>query len=237
MKLPPLEEGRLIQRYKRFLADVEFPSGVETVHCPNPGAMTGLKDPGLRVWCSVSENPKRKLKKTLELLEVEGGLVGIHTGRPNTIVHEALEKGTIAELSGWSQIRREFNWRPGTRFDFCLNRDTETMGMLLEVKNVHLLRSDGPNPGAAEFPDSVTDRGTKHLRHLAESIEEGWQAGMLFVVQRTDVDRFTTAADIDSVYAQELLRVRKLGVQIHAWVCRLSLDEIKLERPLPIDLD
>ena len=111
------------------------------------------------------------------------------------------------------------------------------MGMLLEVKNVHLLRPDGPNPGAAEFPDSVTARGTKHLRHLAESLEEGWQAGMLFVVQRTDVDRFTTAADIDSVYAQELLRVRKLGVQIHAWVCRLSLDEIKLERPLPIDLD
>ena len=120
MKLPPLNEGRLIKRYKRFLADVEFESGIETVHCPNPGAMTGLKDRGLKVWCSVSDNPKRKLKKTLELVEVEGGLVGIHTGRPNAIAEEALIEGHIVELKEWSKIQREFTWRPGTRFDFCL---------------------------------------------------------------------------------------------------------------------
>ncbi len=143
MKLPPLNEGRLIKRYKRFLADVEFESGIETVHCPNPGAMTGLKDPGLKVWCSVSDNPKRKLKKTLELVEVEGGLVGIHTGRPNAIVEEALMEGHIPELKGWSKIQREFTWRPGTRFDFCLRNNTETPGMLLEIKNVHLVRPMG----------------------------------------------------------------------------------------------
>lgn len=236
MKLPPLNEGRLIKRYKRFLADVEFESGIETVHCPNPGAMTGLKDPGLKVWCSVSDNPKRKLKKTLELVEVEGGLVGIHTGRPNAVAEEALLEGHIPELKGWSKIQREFTWRPGTRFDFCLRNNTETPGMLLEVKNVHLVRPMGPNPGAAEFPDSITARGTKHLKHLAESLQEGWQASMLYVVQRSDVNRFTTAEDIDPVYAKELVRVSKLGVQVHAWTCSISLEEIRLDAPLPIVL-
>ena len=109
--------------------------------------------------------------------------------------------------------------------------------MLLEVKNVHLVRPMGPNPEAAEFPDSITARGTKHLKHLAESLQEGWQASMLYVVQRSDVNRFTTAEDIDPVYAKELVRVSKLGVQVHAWTCSISLEEIRLDAPLPIVLD
>ena len=109
--------------------------------------------------------------------------------------------------------------------------------MLLEIKNVHLVRPMGPNPGAAEFPDSITARGTKHLKHLAESLQEGWQASMLYVVQRSDVNRFTVAEDIDPVYAKELVRVSKLGVQVHAWTCAISLKEIRLDAPLPIVLD
>ena len=139
-----------------------------------------------------------------------GELVGIHTGRPNTIVEEALEEGILKEFIGWSKIQREYTWKAGTRFDFCLTNEKQSKGMLLEVKNVHLLRPYGPSSEAVEFPDSIMKRVTKHLRHLAESIQEGWQASILYVVQREEVDRFKTAADIDPVYAKELLRVKKM---------------------------
>ncbi len=238
MKLPPLIEGRLLKRYKRFLADIQFGSYAETVHCPNPGAMTGLSEPGTRVWCSMSQNPKRKYRKTLEMAEVQGCLVGIHTGRPNAIALEAFEKGKIPELRAWPVIRQEYSWNKETRFDFRLDQNPmEKSGMLVEVKNVHLVRPQGPHPGAAEFPDSITSRGTKHLRELGEASNRGWKATMLYIVQREDVDRFAVASDIDPLYAEAFHEVTCMGVRVLAWSCRVTLEKIELQRELPVEVD
>ncbi len=143
MDLPQLTEGILIKRYKRFLADVDFGDRIEIVHCPNPGAMTGLKTPGSRVWCSLSDNPKRKLPYTIELIEADHTLVGINTNRPNAIAHEALAHGVIPDFQSYQTIQREYTWKKRTRFDFRLDDATDNSpAMLLEIKNVHLRRSD-----------------------------------------------------------------------------------------------
>ena len=234
MELPPLTEGRLVKRYKRFLADVDFGGSVETVHCPNPGAMTGLAAPGIRVWCSTSDNPNRKLPKTLELVEAEGVLVGINTNRPNRLAGEALEAGRIPAFSPWPSVEPESVYEKGTRFDFKLSRPDDGSFLFLEVKNVHLFRPDGPNPGAAEFPDSVTARGAKHLDKLAEIAESGGRAAMLYVIQRGDGDRFALAADIDPVYARAFERARSAGVMMEAWRCSLTLEAIAIAEPVPV---
>ena len=234
MELPPLTEGRLVKRYKRFLADVEFGGRVETVHCPNPGAMTGLAAPGYRVWCSTSDNPSRKLPMTLELVEAEGVLVGINTNRPNRLAGEALIAGSIPAFAPWPAIEPESVYEKGTRFDFKLSNPNDNSTLFLEVKNVHLFRPDGPNPGAAEFPDSVTARGAKHLHKLAEIAESGGRAAMLYVIQRGDGDRFALAADIDPVYAQAFERARSAGVMMEAWRCSVTLDAITIAEPVPI---
>jgi len=235
MKWPALTEGVLIKRYKRFLADVDFDGVVETVHCPNPGAMTGLKDPGMRVWCSTSDNPNRKLKKTLELIEADNTLVGINTNLPNKLAHEALRGGHIPRFADWPEITPEYTYQKGTRFDFKLSRD-DGDDMMVEVKNVHLARPDGPNPGAMEFPDSVTARGAKHLNILANIAAKGGKAAMLYVIQRGDGDRFTLAADIDPVYAEAFRQAQEACVVIEAWQCAITLDEIKISTPLPVVL-
>ena len=234
MHLPPLQEGRLIKRYKRFLADVDFGDAVETVHCPNPGAMTGLKDPGSRVWCSTSTNKARKLKKTLELVEAEGALVGINTNLPNKLAAEALAEGMIPRFRDYPVIQPEFTFTKGTRFDFRLSSETGKDHLYLEVKNVHLRRDEGPSPGASEFPDSVTSRGAKHLDHLAEIAASGGNAAMLYIIQRGDGDRFALAADIDPVYAEAFRNAVGKGVMIEAWQCEINLDEIKLKTALPV---
>ena len=233
MELPPLTEGRLVKRYKRFLADVDFGGRTETVHCPNPGAMTGLKAPGSRVWCSTSENPKRKLPRTLELVEADGVLVGINTNRPNRLAREALEAGLIPAFAPWPGIEPESAYGAGTRFDFKLSApDGGTL--FLEVKNVHLCRPDGPNPGAAEFPDSVTARGAKHLSKLTEIAEAGGNAAMLYVIQRGDGDRFALAADIDPVYSDAFERARSAGVAMEAWRCSVTTESITITEPVAI---
>ena len=235
MGLPPLTEGRLVRRYKRFLADVDFGAGaVETVHCPNPGAMTGLAIPGGRVWCSTSDNPRRKLPRTLELVEAEGVLVGVNTNRPNGLAGEALRAGRLPGFAPWPVVEPESVYEKGTRFDFRLSRPDGASSLFLEVKNVHLFRPDGPNPGAAEFPDSVTARGARHLDKLAEIAAGGGRAAMLYVIQRADGDRFALAADIDPVYARAFERARSAGVMMEAWRCSVTLDAITIAEPVPV---
>ena len=234
MQWPELTEGVLIKRYKRFLADIDFNGQVETVHCPNPGAMTGLKSPGMQVWCSTSDNPNRKLKKTLEIIEADGTLVGINTNLPNKLTHEALTNQVIPAFADYPLITPEFTYEKGTRFDFKLATEDGASPLMLEVKNVHLARPDGPNPEAMEFPDSVTTRGAKHLNILAEIARSGGKAAMLYVIQRGDGEYFTLADDIDPNYAEAFVAARKAGVAIHAWQCHIDLNTIEISTELPV---
>ncbi|HHK74983.1 MAG TPA: DNA/RNA nuclease SfsA [Rhizobiales bacterium] len=233
MNLPsPLISGRLVRRYKRFLADVELDDGRKvTAHCANPGAMTGLKDPGLKVWMSTHDNPKRKLKYSWELAELEGhngsrpALVGINTSLPNAIVREALEAEQIPELRGYDHLRAEVPYGQNSRIDFLL----ESPGRppcYVEVKNVHLMR----RPGLAEFPDSVTRRGAKHLDELRTEVLKGNRAVMLYVIQRTDTDSFALAHDIDPTYARNFAAALEAGVEAFAYNCQISLSDVSLDR-------
>ena len=235
MRFPaPLIPATLIRRYKRFLADVTLASGeTVTVHCANPGAMTGLMTPGARVWLSRSDNPKRKLSHGWELVEVDLGagreLVGINTSNPNGLVAEALVAGGVPELGGYASIRREIRYGTSSRVDFLLE-DPGRPPCYLEVKNVHLMR----RPGLAEFPDAVTRRGAKHLVELAAMAAAGARAVMLFLVQIGSAERFAVARDIDPVYGRELDRARAAGVEALARRCRLTHDGIEVAEAVAI---
>lgn len=229
MQLPPLMPARLERRYKRFLADVtlEDTGDLVTVHCPNPGSMMGLKTPGSRVWLSVSDNPKRKLKHTLELIETDGALVGINTNLPNRLAEEAIRGGVIPELSGFDSLRREVKYAERSRVDILL--ETGRQKQFVEVKNCHLMRC----AGLAEFPDSVTTRGAKHLQDLAGEVAAGHRAAMLFIVQRTDCDAFATAADLDPAYHAGLQDAASAGVEVLVYDCHISTEEIMVRRKIP----
>jgi sugar fermentation stimulation protein A len=236
MQLPPLHPGRLIKRYKRFLADVRLDSGEElTAHCPNPGAMTGLQDPGSRVWLSRSDNPKRKLSHTFELIDTAGGLVGINTGHPNAIVAEAINQGAIPELVGYETLRREVKYGEKSRIDILLE-DPARGKCWVEIKNVHLKRDGGPNPGAAEFPDSITARGARHLDEMANQVRAGDRAVMVYLVQRMDCDRFCVAGDIDPNYRDALARGMTAGVEALCFDTEITTEAIITRRNLPLDL-
>ena len=231
MRFPePLIRGQLIRRYKRFLADVALESGAEmTVHCPNPGAMLGLADPGIDVWLSDSNNPKRKLSHTWELARVDKTLAGINTHHANRIGEEAILAGKIMELSGYDSVRREVPYGKNSRIDLLLESEGRPI-CYVEIKNVHLMRT----PGLAEFPDSVTARGTKHLGELAAMVKAGHRAVMLYVVQRGDCDRFGLAADIDTAYATAFAEARAQGVEAIAYGCALSVEEIVLNKAMTL---
>lgn len=225
----PLERGRLVSRYKRFFADVAMDDGREiTAHCPNPGAMLGLSTPGLPAWLSRSDSPTRKLAHTLELVQADGGLVGINTLHPNRIVAEALEQGAIPELTGYAAVRREVKYGAASRVDFLLT-DPDRPPCWLEVKNVHLMRS----AGLAEFPDCVAARSLRHLAELSREAAAGARAVMLFVVQRSDCALFDAAPDLDSAYARGLTAAARAGVEVLCYDCDISLERIALRRRLP----
>ena len=224
-----LERGRLVQRYKRFFADVVMDDGREvTAHCPNPGAMLGLNLPGLPVWLSVSDSPTRKLPHTLELVEADGGLVGVNTMHPNRIVAEALAADAIPELSGYAEIRREVKYGENSRVDFLLTSPGRPP-CWLEIKNCHLSRGGG----LAEFPDCVAARSLKHLKELTREVEGGARAVMLYVIQRTDCDLFDTAPDLDPAYAAGLIDAAGRGVEILCYGCDISPDAVRIARPIP----
>ena len=235
MRFPtPLVPATLIKRYKRFLADVRFESGEEiTVHIANPGAMTGLAAPGVRVWLSKSDNPKRKLAYSWELVEVDLGsgteIVGVNTSHPNALVGAALAAGTIPMLAGYETIRREVKYGKNSRVDFLLE-DPSRPRCYVEVKNVHLMRQ----PRLAEFPDAVTARGAKHLDELSREVAAGARAVMLFLIQIGSADRFALARDIDTRYGSAFDRARAAGVEAIAWRCTLTREEIVISAPVPL---
>ena len=231
MEFPhPLRRATLIRRYKRFLSDHRLDDGTAvTAHVANPGAMTGLLEDGAETWLSPAMNPKRKLAFGWEMVRVGRGLVGVNTSRPNRLAAEAIEAGALPTLAGYETVRREVPYGERSRVDFLLEAEGRPP-CYVEVKNVHLRR--GPH---AAFPDSVTARGTKHLRELAQVAGAGARAVMLYIVQREDCARFTLAADVDPAYAAAFAEARARGVEALCHACRLSTDGITVDRPLPID--
>jgi sugar fermentation stimulation protein A len=230
MLLPqPMARGRLIQRYKRFFADVLLDDGRQIVaHCPNPGAMLGLNTPGLVAWVSPADGPKRKLAWTLELVEADGGLVGINTLHPNRLVAEALAAGAIPELAGYAAHRREVKFAAASRVDFLLT-GPDRPDCYLEIKNCHLRRAGT----LAEFPDCVAARSARHLRDLADEVAGGARAVALFVVQRTDCDAFSACADLDPKFARGLDAAADAGVEVLVYGCSLSTEAIVLGSRMP----
>lgn len=225
--------GRLVKRYKRFLADVVFEDGREaTVHCPNPGSMLGTRTPGSAVRCSTSDNPKRKLRHTLEMIRVGRAWVGLHAAKANDVVRRALEAGAYSPFQGYSTTRAEVKAEEGSRFDFRLSDPHGSLAPCwIEVKSVTLC-----NDRHARFPDAVTERGRRHLEHLMARRAAGDRAALLFVVQRADADDVAPADDIDPAYGEALRTAAEAGVELHALSARVTADRIRLERVLPVRL-
>ena len=227
-----LRPARLIRHYKRFLADVEMEDGARvTAHCANPGAMTGLADPGARIWLAPAP-AGRKLAWSWVLTELTDGgrrdLVGINTLHANTLAAEAISASRIPELAGYGEIRREVAYGQGSRVDFVLGEPGRP-ACYVEVKSVTLRRG-----GLAEFPDSVTQRGAKHMDDLGRIRESGARAVILYVAQRGDCAAFSVAADIDGAYAAAFGRARDAGVEVLCYACQVTVGGISIHRPLPI---
>ena len=229
---PPLEEGRLIRRYKRFLADIETVDGeLLTIHCPNTGSMFNCMMPGGRVWFSRSSDPKRKLPGTWEISETpQGRLACINTGRANHLVEEALRAGVISELNGFTGLKREVAYgQEKSRVDFRL--DYPAGPAFVEVKSVTLGFDGSP---VAAFPDAVTLRGARHLRELASLARGGVRAVLLYCVNLTGVEAVRPAAEIDPGYAAALREAMAAGVEVLAYGVQLTAEEIFIDRPLQL---
>ena len=221
-----LLQGTLIKRYKRFFADIKYKNETITAHCPNSGSMMGLIDKGNKIWFSASNNPKRKLKYTLEIIEVKNEKVGINTFLTNKIVFEALDNKKISSFVKFENINREVKFSDNTRFDFLLTNNKEKC--FLEVKNVTLLREKK----IAEFPDAVTSRGTKHLNELSNAKKKGYQSYILYLIQREGCDSFRISKDIDERYNIAFSKALNGGVKILCYDCKLSNEEIKLNNQI-----
>jgi sugar fermentation stimulation protein A len=228
---PPLVPGRLVRRHQRFLADVALDDGrVVVAHCTNTGRMTGCATPGSRVYLSRSDNPRRRLPFTWELVRAGRVLVGINTLVPNRLIHAALKAGKIKEFHGYNQIAREVRAPGGSRLDLAL-QDRRGRRCFVEIKSVTLAQGR-----LARFPDAVTSRGLRHLRELARLARDGHRAVILFLVQRADCEAVTTADEIDPLYGKTLRRVVPAGVEPLAYRARVRSAGIGLDRRLPVVL-
>ena len=219
-----LIKGKLIRRYKRFFADIEVNNKTITAHCPNTGSMLGLLKKGNQVWVSKVDDPKRKLKFTLEMIKTNKKLVGINTHRANKIVQHGLENKLFKEFSSIKNIQAEFKYSDDTRFDFLCDKT------LIEVKNVTLSRINQ----IAEFPDAVTLRGTKHLKKLSESINQGFKPYVIFLIQIQKISKFRIAKDIDSDYYNNFIEAKRKGLKFIAYRCKLNSKEIVIEKKIKI---
>ena len=223
--------GLLIKRYKRFFVDVRVNNQILTVHCPNTGSMHGLLDQGNKVWISRSNNPKRKLKYTLEIIEVKKTKVGINTHSTNKIVHDALQNNLIKEFNNNMDIKPETKFGANTRFDFLVS--SKKYQSFIEVKNVTLSRKRN----LAEFPDAETSRGLKHIGELIKASKKKFKVYILFVIQRNDCNSFSIAKDIDPNYANALSKAVKNNLKILCYDCKFSPKGIKLNRQIKFILN
>ncbi|MGB0452239.1 MAG: DNA/RNA nuclease SfsA [Bacteriovoracaceae bacterium] len=236
----PTFKGKIIKRYKRFLADIELESGEQiTAHTPNTGSMKSCWEPGWDVIVSFHDSPKRKLKHTLELTHNGESWIGVNTGLPNKLAKEAIENGTIKELSGYKSLKPEFKVGD-SRIDILLTSEENLEGekCFVEIKNVTLRDDEGPVQNTKKtmsyFPDSVSTRGQKHLRELTKLVSEGHKAAMLFIVQREDVKAYAPASHIDPEYARLLKEAHDGGVEILVYQCKLSEDEVKVYKKIDL---
>ena len=227
----PLISGLFIKRYKRFFADVKVNNKIVTAHCANSGSMMGLLNKNSKVWLTESNNKKRKLKYTLQIMEDEGFKVGVNTHLTNKIVNHALEKNLIKGFSSKIKIKSEQVFGENTRFDFFL--EDGKVKSFLEVKNVTLKRKSK----IAEFPDSITSRGTKHLNELINATKKGFKSYLLFLIQREDCDRFEIAKDIDPVYSKTLIKAIKHNVKILCYDCKFLPKGIILNKKIKLQIN
>ncbi len=232
MKLSSLLQGKFLKRYKRFFADVELTTGeVVTAHCANPGSMKTLLVPGADVWISISDNPKRKLKYTWEIVKIDDSYVCVNTHRGNHLVEEALRNKVIAELAQYEEIRAEVKVGTSSRIDFCLQEGDRKC--YVEVKSTTM----AGDSGICLFPDSVTKRGTKHANELAELVNQGNRAVLLFCCNRTDANVVQTAREIDPTYADTVKECAAKGVEVLAYRCVIDPSkEIRLADKIDVDL-
>ena len=224
----PLVKGKLIKRYKRFFTDVKIDKKIVTAHCPNTGSMKGLLDEGNEVHLLPNNDPKRKLKYGLEIIKTRKNLVGVNTHMANKIAHHALKNNLIKELKNNDKIKPEVFFNKETRFDFLIEKNKQKI--FLEVKNVTLFR----DKDTAEFPDAVTERGSKHLSTLIDAIKKGYKSYLLFLVQIQNMEKFKIARDIDINYYNNYLLAKKAGVNFLAYRCSISSKKIYIEKKLKI---
>ena len=223
-----LIKGKLIKRYKRFFADINIKNEIITAHCPNTGSMMGLLDQNNEVWISKNNDPKRKLKYTLEIIKTKDNLVGVNTHLANKIVYEGLSNNLINEFMNSESIKPEVYYNKNTRFDFLVNKNNQNH--FIEVKNVSLFRTNN----IAEFPDAVTSRGSKHIKTLIEATKKGYKSYVLFLVQIQNIENFQIAKDIDKIYYKNYLLAKKDGVQFLAYKCNIDTNSITIEKKLNI---
>ena len=223
-----LISGEFVKRYKRFFVDIKIGKNTVTAHCPNTGSMMGLLKKGNKVWLSKSENPNRKLKYTLQIIEDNKSRVGINTHITNKIVLDALNNSKIKELRDLDAVKQEVKFGENTRFDFLVSK--KKIKSFIEVKNVTLSRKKG----IAEFPDAITSRGLKHISELLKAKKKGYEIYLLYIIQRDDCNKFSLASDIDPEYCELLLKAVKKKLKLLCYDCKFSTKGIKINRKIQI---